>query len=209
MQVPVLNFGNKNADGQIAVPDSISTRQFNAALVHQVVCANLANARQGTRAQKTRAEVSHTTRKLFRQKGSGRARGGMSSSPIRVGGGRAFPSRPDENFKHKTPRRMFRAAMAMLLARLMREERLLVLRNLDMDKPKTREFVAKLSAMDLRGRSVLLVDLEINVALALSARNVPQVQYCPLRTLLASDLAAADTTIITEGALKECMERWS
>ena len=209
MQIPLLNFGDKAAAGEIAMPDSLSNRRFNNVLVHQMICANLANARQGTRAQKTRAEVSHTTRKLFRQKGSGQARAGMSSSPIRVGGGRAFPSRPNENFKQKTPRRMFRAAMAMLLARLLREERLLVLRSLDMEKPKTRELATKLSNMDLSRRTVLMVDVEINTALALAARNLPRVHYCPLRVLLPSDLAAADMTVMSESALKECMERWS
>ena len=204
MEIPVIKFGGGSA-GAVEIPDSFAARKYNGALVHQVVCANFANAREGNRAQKTRAEVSHTTRKLFRQKGSGRARGGMSSSPIRRGGGRAFPSRPDENFKQKIPRRMFRAAMAVVFSQMLRENRIAVVDVLAMDAPKTREFAKHLTAMKISGRPILLVDTEIDEKVALSARNLPYVRYCPLNALLPADLGA-DKIVITGRAVKLCAE---
>ncbi|MGI9306938.1 MAG: 50S ribosomal protein L4 [Gammaproteobacteria bacterium] len=206
MEISVMKFGGGDA-GVIQVPDSFAAREYNSALVHQVVCANLANGREGNRAQKTRAEVSHTTRKLFRQKGSGRARGGMSSSPIRRGGGRAFPARPDENFKHKIPRRMFRAAMSVMFSQLLREGRVAAVKSLEMAAPKTREFAANLRAMNIDG-PVLLVDTEIDKKIELSARNLPDVWYCPLRAMRPSYLTA-QKIVITERAVNLMQEQWS
>ncbi len=207
MEIPIIKFGGGDA-GAVEISDVFAARKYNSALVHQVVCANFANAREGNRAQKTRGEVSHTTRKLFRQKGSGRARAGMSSSPIRRGGGRAFPARPDENFKQKIPRRMFRAAMAVMFSQLLREKRLAVVNVLAMDAPKTREFAKHLSAMEIFGRPILLVDTEIDEKIALSARNLPYVRYCPLGALLPADLMA-DKIVITERAVRQITEKWS
>lgn len=207
MEVPVINFGG-GAAGAMQVPDAFAARKLNTALLHQVVCANFANAREGNRAQKTRGEVHHTTRKMFRQKGSGRARAGMSSSPIRVGGGRAFPSRVDENFKHKIPRRMFRAAMAVLVAQLLRERRLLVVKSLTMEAPKTAQLVKMLGAMQAPGK-LLLVDTEADEKLALAARNLPFVRYCLLRGLSPAELAAAETIIVSERAMQAGMEKWA
>lgn len=207
MEIKLQKFGGGDA-GAITVPDSFGARKFNAALAHQAVCANFANAREGNRAQKTRGEVHHSTRKLFRQKGSGRARAGMSSSPIRRGGGRAFPSRVDENFKRKMPRKMFRAAMAVMFSQLLREERVVAVKTLAMDAPKTREMIAQIQQMKIVGRAVLLVDTEMDDNVALSARNVPYLRPTVLHTLLPADLAA-DMIIITERALSVCVERWS
>ena len=210
MEFPIINFGGGEA-GSLQLTDAFIARKYNAVLVQQVMRAHFANARQGTRAQKTRAEVHHTTRKLFRQKGSGRARGGMSSSPIRVGGGRAFPSRPDENFSQKIPRKMFRAAMSMTLAQLGRESRLRIIKSLSMEKPKTKEFLGTLSRTlsEVPARYVLLVDTEIDANLELSARNVPAVNLCYARSLLPSYLARADVVLLTERAALWAQENWS
>lgn len=224
MEIKIFNFGGGEA-GAMTLPDSFAARKFNAALAHQAVCANFANAREGNRAQKTRGEVHHSTRKLFRQKGSGRARGGMSSSPIRRGGGRAFPSRPDENFKHKMPRKMFRAAMAVMFSELFRAGRIAAVKSLAMDAPKTRQIIRQIGDMPAAGQVlqcrrsgkpdggfrpgiVLLVDTEVDDNVALSARNVPYLRHCSLRSLLPADLAA-EAIVITERALAACAEKWS
>ena len=207
MELPVINLGGGSA-GVMQVADSFGARKFNDALAHQAVCANLANAREGNRAQKTRAEVSHTTRKLFRQKGSGRARAGMSSSPVRVGGGRAFPSRVDENFTQKIPRRMYRAAMAVMFSQLFREERVTVVKSLTMETPKTSQLIKYIGDMKISGQVVLLVDVELDEKVILSARNVPYLRYCPLRALLPIDLTV-DKIVITECALQTGAEKWT
>lgn len=224
MEIKVFHFGGGEA-GAITVADSFAARKFNAALAHQAVVSNFANAREGNRAQKTRAEVHHTTRKLFRQKGSGRARGGMSSSPIRRGGGRAFPSRPDENFRRKMPRKMFRAAMAVLFSELLRAGRVAVVKDLTADAPKTKQFIQKIGATEVAGTVfrcrktgkpegglhpgvVVLVDTEMDDNIVLSARNVPFVQCLSLSSLLPADLTA-EALVITERALAAGMEKWS
>lgn len=208
MDVRLVDFAGSGKEETLALPDSFAARKFNAALAHQAACANFANARQGTRAQKTRAEVKHTTRKLFRQKGSGRARGGMSSSPIRRGGGRAFPSRPDENFKRKIPRQMYRAAMAVMFSQLMREGRIFAVKNLEMEKPKTKTMVERIQKMNISGRVILLVDTEVSENIMLSARNVPYLRFCRLSAMLPADFTA-DAVVMTDRALAVCAEKWS
>ena len=133
--------------GRLDVSDSLFCRQYNEALVHQVVVAYQANARSGNRAQKSRAEVRHSTAKPFRQKGTGRARAGMSSSPLWRGGGRIFPNKPDENFSHKVNRKMYRAGMASILSQLAREDRLVVVESLVAEAPKTKLFAQKIKEM--------------------------------------------------------------
>ena len=208
VKVALADFAAEGkAAGDAAFAAALLGRRFNEALVHQVVVGALANARQGTRAQKTRAQVHHSRSKLFRQKGTGRARAGMSSTPIRRGGGRAFPSSPNENFQHRTPRKMFRAAMAMILSRLFGEGRLRVVKNLSLPVAKTREAVKRFTAMDLRGR-VLLVDNTPDDNLALAARNVPGVVLLRLSSLLPADLANAHSVVFSESALRECEGVW-
>src|SRR5437867_1215104 len=125
MELKVLNAQGQ-ASGTTPAPATVFGRDYNEALVHQIVVAYQANGRQGTRAQKDRQEVKHSTRKPWRQKGTGRARAGMTSSPLWRGGGRIFPNSPDENFTHKVNRKMYRAGMASILSQLVREERLTV-----------------------------------------------------------------------------------
>ena len=166
-----------DAQGQAAATvtasDALFARDFNEALVHQVVVASQANARAGNRKQKDREEVHHSTKKPFRQKGTGRARAGMTSSPLWRGGGRIFPNTPEENFRHKVNRKMYRAGLAAILSQLAREDRLVVIDDFTMETPKTRLFAHKLKAMGLD--SVLLVTDSLDDNLALASRNLPNV----------------------------------
>src|ERR1044072_8655109 len=143
------------AGGTLKATDDIFNREFNQALVHQLVVAYQANARLGTRAQKDRGAVNHSTKKPWRQKGTGRARAGMTSSPLWRGGGKIFPNSPDENFTHKVNRKMYRAGLSAILSQLQREGRLSVVETLALDQPKTKMLADKLKGMGLA--SVLII----------------------------------------------------
>lgn len=167
-----------DAKGQAAstmpASDALFGRDYNEPLIHQVVTAYQANARQGTRAQKGRSEIAKSTRKPWRQKGTGRARAGMASSPLWRGGGRIFPSSPDENFTQKLNRKMFRAGVASILSQLAREDRLKVVESFEVDAPKTKLFLQKAKDMGVAD-SLLLITDELNDNLVLSSRNLPNV----------------------------------
>lgn len=203
MRVEFLGGG-----GGLDVSDRLLAREFNGGLVHQLVEAHRANGRAGSRAQKTRAEVSHSTRKLFRQKGTGRARGGMSSSPVRVGGGRAFPSRPDERLGRKVNRKVFRAGMAMLLSALARARRLWALASMGRETPRTKEFAGWLDGLGVRGRT-LFVDTEPDGNFARAARNLPRVSVSRLSGMGPTDLLRHDSVVFTERAIRRMEEVWS
>src|SRR5918992_6338067 len=143
MELKLLNDQGQSTTS-VSASDTASGREYNEALVHQVLTAYMANARQGTRAQKDRGEVKHSTKKPWRQKGTGRARAGMTSSPLWRGGGRTFPNRPDENFSHKVNRKMFRAGLSSILSQLAREDRVAVIDELAVDAPKTKLLARKL-----------------------------------------------------------------
>lgn len=166
-----------NAQGQpgtpIAAQDAVFGREFNEALVHQIVIAYQANARAGNRKQKDREEVHHSTKKPFKQKGTGRARAGMTSSPLWRGGGRIFPNSPEENFSQKVNRKMYRAGLAAILSQLAREDRLVVVEEFAVEAPKTRLIAQKLKAMGFG--SVLVVTDTLDDNLALASRNLPDV----------------------------------
>src|SRR3954469_18548988 len=153
MELKLIN--DKGAAGTLQASDSIFGRDFNQSLVHQVVVAFQANARIGSRAQKDRSAVRHSTKKPWRQKGTGRARAGMTSSPLWRGGGKAFPNSPDENFSHKLNRKMFRAGLSSILSQLAREERLAVVESFTIDAPKTKLLTRKLKGMGLE--NVLII----------------------------------------------------
>jgi large subunit ribosomal protein L4 len=172
MQLELLNEQGQST-AKFDAPDTVFARDYNEALVHQVVVAFQANARQGTRAQKDRGEVAHTTKKPFRQKGTGRARAGMSSSPLWRGGGRIFPNRPDENFSHKVNKKMYRAGMASILSQLARDGRLAVVDSISIDAPKTKLLAQKFKAMGLD--SVLVISDQIDDNIALASRNLANV----------------------------------
>lgn len=201
-----LKVINEKGEAQASVPASedLFGRSYNEALVHQVVVAYQANGRQGSRAQKTRAEVRHSTKKPWRQKGTGRARAGMTSSPLWRGGGRIFPNRADENFTQKLNRKMYRAGMAAILSQLVREERLAVIDGFTMAEPKTRVLAGKLRTLGLD--HVLIVIDAIDENLYLSSRNLPNVLVLEARHADPVSLMRFDKVLMTTAAVKHLEE---
>jgi large subunit ribosomal protein L4 len=173
MELKLIDAHGQSAS-TMAASDALFARDYNEPLIHQVVTAYQANARQGTRAQKGRSEIAKSTRKPWRQKGTGRARAGMASSPLWRGGGRIFPSSPDENFTQKLNRKMYRAGVASILSQLAREDRLKVVENFVLEAPKTKLFLQKVKDMGVSD-SLLLITDELDDNLVLSSRNLPNV----------------------------------
>ena len=206
MQLELLNEQGQ-ATAKVDAPDTVFARDYNEALVHQVVVAYQANARQGTRAQKTRAEVHHSTKKPFRQKGTGRARAGMTSSPLWRGGGRIFPNRPDENFSQKVNKKMYRAGMAAIFSQLAREGRLAVVESLKVDSPKTKQLADKFKAMNLK--SVLVIAEEVDENLYLASRNLPNVLVVEPRYADPVSLVHFKKVIVTKGAIDKLKEMYA
>lgn len=200
-----------NAEGQVSgslnVSDALFAREYNEALVHQLVTAYLANARSGNRAQKTRAEVKHSTKKPWRQKGTGRARSGMTSSPLWRKGGRAFPNKPTENFTQKVNRKMYRAGMAVILSQLVRDERLLVVEELSVETPKTKEFSGKVQKMGLNG-DVLFLTRELDEKVYLSSRNLPNVLVLETLEINPYSLLRFNKIVLTKDAVSHLEEQW-
>ncbi len=206
MQVELLNDQGQAASN-VDVPDTVFGRDFNESLVHQIVVAYQANARQGTRAQKDRQAVKHSTAKPFRQKGTGRARAGMTSSPIWRGGGRVHPNSPDENFSHKVNKKMYRAGMATILSKLARDGRLAVVEDIKLDSPKTKQLAAKFKAMNLK--SVLLIADEIDENLFLASRNLPNVLVVEPRYADPLSLVFYKKVIVTKSAIAKLQEMFA
>lgn len=188
-------------------PDTIFGREYNEALIHQIVIAYQANARAGNRAQKDRAEVKHSTRKPWRQKGTGRARAGMTSSPLWRGGGRIFPNSADENFTQKINKKMYRAGMRSILSQLAREGRVMMVDELAVEAPKTKLLATKLRAMGLD--SVLYIADEIDEKLMLAARNLPNVLLVEPRYMDPLSLIYYKKILIAKGALAKLQEMLS
>jgi large subunit ribosomal protein L4 len=203
MQLELLNEQGQAAD-KVDAPDTVFSREYNEALIHQVVVAYQANARQGTRAQKDRGQVHHSTKKPFRQKGTGRARAGMTSSPLWRGGGRIFPNTPDENFTHKLNKKMYRAGMASILSQLAREGRIAVVDRLTVEAPKTKLLAQKLKAMGLD--SVLLVSHEVDDNLRMASRNLPNVLVVEPRYADPLSLVHYRKVLVTRGAMDALKE---
>ena len=172
MELKLLQADGKLGAGVKASPE-VFEREYNEALVHQIVVAYQANARSGNRAQKDREQVKHTTKKPWRQKGTGRARAGMSSSPLWRGGGRIFPNSPEENFSQKVNRKMYRAGMRSILSQLAREGRLNIVESFSVDAPKTKLLAEKVKAMGLE--SVLIIADKVDENLYLASRNLHKV----------------------------------
>jgi large subunit ribosomal protein L4 len=197
-----LKVVNTKGESQVAfaASDDLFGREFNEALVHQVVTAYFANARSANRAQLGRDNVKHSTKKPWRQKGTGRARAGMSSSPLWRGGGRAFPNSPDENFSHKVNRKMYRAGIATIVSQLVREERLLVVDSFALDAPKTKAFAQKLAEMQLD--NVLIVTKELDENLYLASRNLPHVLVLEATQVDPVSLVRFKKVVFTRDALQ-------
>ena len=206
MQLELLNEQGQ-ATSKVDAPDTVFARDYNEALVHQVVVAYQANARQGTRKQLTRAEVHHSTKKPFRQKGTGRARAGMTSSPLWRGGGRTFPNLPDENFSHKVNKKMYRAGMAAILSQLARDGRLAVVDSLTIEAPKTKLLAAKFKAMGLD--SVLVISDLVDDNLALASHNLANVLVIEPRYADPLSLVFYKKVLVTKGAIEQLKEMYA
>jgi len=194
--------------GSMSASDAVFARDYNEALVHQLVTAYMANARTGDRSQLTRAEVRHSTKKPFKQKGTGRARAGMTSSPIWRGGGRTFPNKPDENFSQKVNRKMFRAGIATIFSRLAQNGRLAVVDSLLIDAPKTKILAGKLKDMGINNR-VLIIAHEIDENLWLSSRNLPNVLLLEPQHADPVSLIRFDRVLMTRDAVKSIEEMYA
>ena len=203
MELNLLNDQGQPA-AKVEAPDTIFGRDFNEPLVHQVVVAYQANARSGNRAQKDRSEVRHSTKKPWKQKGTGRARAGMTSSPLWRGGGRIFPNSPEENFSHKVNKKMYRAGVCSILSQLVRDNRLAVIESLSVDAPKTKLLAQKFKAMGLD--SVLLITDNLDENLLLASRNLPNVLVVEPRYADPVSLVHYGTVLITKPALAQVQE---
>ncbi|MCL2830817.1 MAG: 50S ribosomal protein L4 [Betaproteobacteria bacterium] len=189
---------------KLQVSDMLFGREYNEALVHQVIVAYQANGRSGTRAQKDRRQVSHSTRKPWRQKGTGRARSGMSSSPLWRGGGRAFPSSPDENFTHKVNKKMYRAGLAAIFSELARQERLAVIDSFSVDLPKTKQVFQKIK--DMGYSSVLIVTDALDENTYLASRNLLNVLVLEVSEVDPVSLIRFPNVLLTKGAVSKFEE---
>lgn len=205
MELKVINAQGQVA-GSLSASDALFAREYNEALVHQLVTAYLANARSGNRAQLTRAEVKHSTKKPWRQKGTGRARSGMTSSPLWRSGGRAFPNKPDENFTQKVNRKMYRAGMASILSQLVRDERLFVIDELSAETPKTKAFAEQVKNFGLE--QVLFVTKQLDENLYLSSRNLPNVLVLEAQQIDPYSLLRYKKVVITKAAVQQFEEQW-
>ena len=203
MDLKVINDKGQS-QSSVAASDTLFGRAYNESLVHQVVVAYQANGRSGTRKQKTRSEVRHSTRKPWRQKGTGRARAGMTSSPLWRGGGKIFPNTPDENFTQKVNRKMYRAGMASILSQLVREDRLAVIEALSVDQPKTKVLAGKLR--DLGMSEVLILTDKVDENLFLSSRNLPNVLVLEARHADPVSLMRFEKVLLTKAAVKHLEE---
>ncbi len=203
MELKLIN--DKGASSStLNAPDEVFGREFNQDLVHQIVIAYQANARMGTRKQKERSEIAKSTRKPWRQKGTGRARAGMASSPLWRGGGKIFASSPDENFSHKVNRKMFRAGMASLISQLVREDRLRVVDEFKLDAPKTKLLAQKVKAMGFD--KLLVITDEFDENLYLSSRNLINVEVLEARYADPVSLVHFPNVLLTKKAVAKFEE---
>ena len=202
MELNIVKPGNA-AGGTVSVSEATFAREYNEALVHQVVTAYLAGGRQGTRAQKTRSEVAGGGKKPWRQKGTGRARAGTIRSPIWRSGGTTFAAKPQDH-SHKVNKKMYRAAMRSILSELARTDRLVVVEPFDMEQPKTKLLLQQLKGFDLE--NVLIVGNAVDQNLYLAARNLHKVEVCDVDAADPVSLIAFDKVMVTVDAVKKFEE---
>jgi large subunit ribosomal protein L4 len=203
MELKLLN-ANGQEGAAVNASDVVFGRDYNEALIHQIVVAYQANARSGNRAQKDREQVKHTTKKPWRQKGTGRARAGMSSSPLWRGGGRIFPNSPEENFSHKVNKKMHRAGLCSIFSQLAREGRISVVEELSLEAPKTKLLAEKFKAMGLE--SVLVITDTVDENLYLASRNLPHVAVVEPRFADPLSLIFFKKILITKAAVAQIEE---
>lgn len=203
MELKLIGKDNQKTE-KITVSDELFNRDYNEALVHQVITSYLSNARGATRAQKGRADVAKSTRKPWRQKGTGRARAGMASSPIWRGGGKIFPNTPDENYGKKLNKKMYRAGMSVILSQLIRDDRLIVTDQFNVDAPKTKILSEKLNVLGLN--EVMVITHQLDDNLYLSSRNIPRVAVMEVKNVDPVSLLRFNKILITVEGLKKFEE---
>src|SRR6266850_1198827 len=203
MDLKLINDSGKPAE-TLSGSDSLFGREYNEALIHQLVTAYQANARSGNRAQKGRADINKSHKKPWAQKGTGRARAGQANSPLWRGGGKIFPSSPDENFSQKVNRKMYRAGMCSILSQLAREERLKVVESFSVEAPKTKLLAKKVK--DLGFDEVLVITDEVDEKLALSSRNLANVEIIPVRHANPVALVRSKNVLLTKAAMAKLEE---
>lgn len=206
MELKLINDSGQSSQ-TVQVSDVVFGREYNEPLIHQLVVAYQANARQGTRAQKGRADVKHSTRKPWKQKGTGRARAGMSSSPLWRGGGKTFPNLADENFTQKLNKKMYRAGICSILSQLGREERLVVVDSLNLEAPKTKLLNEKIKSLGME--SVLVVVEDFNENLYLASRNLPHVAVVEPRYVDPLSLIHFKKIVVTRAAVEKLQEMFA
>jgi len=208
MEFKILDNQGKLSKKTLTASDAIFGEDFNEALIHKLVVSYMSNARSGTRSQKTRAEVKHSTRKPYRQKGTGNARAGMTSSPVWRGGGRAFPNRTDENFVKKINKKAYRVGMKSILSELVRQDRLSIIEEFKVEAPKTKDFVAKMKSLGVTDRVLILVDA-FDENLYLASRNLPHILVIEARYADPVSLVHFPKVIATAGSVKQLEEMFA
>ncbi|HIE29147.1 TPA: 50S ribosomal protein L4 [Candidatus Poribacteria bacterium] len=206
--MPTVNVLTRSGEvmGNLDMSDDFVNAEVNKNVLHQVVVAQLANMRSGTASTKTRAEVVGSGRKLFRQKGTGRARAGNSKSPTRVHGGVAFGPRP-RSFRQSTPKRMLRLALRSALADKFQNNNVTIIDDINLEKPKTKEMVGLLQNLGLDGKILIVLDVD-NKNVYYSARNIPQVNVCTWNLLNTYDVLWHDKLLITQAAVQKLEEKF-
>jgi large subunit ribosomal protein L4 len=208
MEFKILDNQGKLSKKTLTASDATFGIDFNEALIHKLVVSYMSNARSGTRSQKTRSEVKHSTRKPFRQKGTGNARAGMTSSPIWRGGGRAFPNRTDENFVKKVNKKAYRTGMKSILSELVRQDRLSIVEEFKVEAPKTKDFIAKMKSLGVTDRVLILVD-SFDENLYLASRNLPHILVIEARFADPVSLVHFPKVIATSGSVKQLEEMFA
>jgi large subunit ribosomal protein L4 len=208
MEFKILDNQGKLSKKTLTASDAIFGEDFNEALIHKLVVSYMSNARSGTRSQKTRAEVKHSTRKPYRQKGTGNARAGMTSSPVWRGGGRAFPNRTDENFVKKINKKAYRVGMKSILSELVRQDRLSIVEEFKVEAPKTKDFIAKMKSLGVTDRVLILVD-SFDENLYLASRNLPHILVIEARFADPVSLVHFPKVIATSGSVKQLEEMFA
>jgi large subunit ribosomal protein L4 len=205
MELKVMNAQGQAA-GTTPAPAALFGRDYNEALIHQIVVAYQANARQGTRAQKDRQEVKHSTKKPWRQKGTGRARAGSTASPLWRGGGRIFPNSPDENFSQKVNKKMYRAGVCSIFSKLAKDDRIVVIDGLSIEAPKTKLLADKLKAMGLDSALIITDSMDDNLYLA--SRNLKNILVVEPRYADPLSLIHYKKVVVTKPAMAKLEEMW-
>jgi len=208
MELKVINDKGQ-ATANLSASDELFGREYNEDLVHQLVTAYQANARAGNSKQKGRSEIAKSTRKPFAQKGTGRARAGMASSPLWRGGGKIFPNTGEENYTQKINRKMYRAGLAAILSRLVSENRLVVVDSLTVDAPKTKLLAQKIKGMGLNSGRVLIITDSVDENLYLSARNLPNVLVLEANQADPVSLVRFPNVVVTRNAVAKIEEMFA